>query len=220
VAGCALIATLWLAGLGTFQMSRLDTTAELPTQPSFSAYIESVGKKDTGPTGDDGQRDDKAQQDVSTKRFFAHVDKIKANLDAYGSAMGIGYVERQSLNAALLQLLSNDNSDTIDDYLLQLEKFTAQMASQAPAAKKAASRDFRNVSYDAILEWFDGAYRQEAKDAENNSELAAAANSARQTQAKWDLIIAAIFFGIFVLFTMLLVMLQVERNTRISPARQ
>jgi len=220
VAGCALVATLWLAALGTIHLSLQDRTAELPAQPSFTAYIESVSKKDTESVGDGGQLDGKAQQDASTKRFFAHVDKIKANLDAYGSAMGIGYVERSSLNDALLQLLSNDNAETIDNYLSQLEKFTGQMAALAPSAKKVASRDNRNVSYDAILDWFDGAYRQEVKDIETNAEEAATANSARQTEARWNFIIAAIFFGIFVLFTMLLVMLQVERNTRTSTPRQ
>ena len=213
VAGCALLATLWLVILGLGQVSTKEKLAELPAQPTFSGYVDVVARTSALPA-DSENGSNKSQMDASSKRFFAHMDKIEANLNAYGKAMDLGTINRPSLISVILQLLNDDDSETIEDYLTQLEKFTGDMAAQAPAMKKAATNDFRKATPDSILRWFDQAYRKESKDYQANLETAAADYNATLARGKWNLVVAAICFGIFIAFTMLLVLLQIERNTR------
>src|SRR5579872_6036168 len=82
VAASALLATLWLVILGASQVSTKEKLAELPSPPSFSTYVDNVARTSSLPASSD-KGTDKTQQDAASKRFFAHMDKIEANFNAY-----------------------------------------------------------------------------------------------------------------------------------------
>lgn len=215
IAGIALVGAAWLAITGVTQIYSPDKEAPPPSHPTFAAYIDSIAQKGAADTTDPQSSNTQGLDDAS-KRFFAHIDKITANLNIYGAVAQVGYVDKNSLREFLLQSLNNDNTDTIEDYMAQLETFSGEMASSASAIKKVAVHNPAKASFDLIIKWFDTEYRQESKDYEAGVETTEAANTARIAGGHLNLIIAVIFFGIFIAFTMLLVLLQVERNTRPS----
>jgi hypothetical protein len=99
-------------------------------------------------------------------------------------------------------------------YVEGLEKAAADLAADGGRLAKLGVGDARRVHWDQFLQWYTLAYREQIGAEERRIATERMSVENGKSQAVMDFYKAAAAFGVFVLATILLVLLRIERNTR------
>ena len=161
----------------------------------------------------------KAQAELDfARRLKPHIDAMTASLSVYATAVDVGKPSADRLgefvrgNMATFTIGKDDSLAW--GYVEGMEKAVSDLAADGGRLAKLGVGDARRAHWDQFLQWYTAAYRGQIDQEQRRIAGERAAIAAGKAQAVYDFYKASAAFGVFVLATILLVLLRIERNTR------
>ena len=161
----------------------------------------------------------RAQADLDfTRRLQPHLDAIVASLATYATAVDVAKPSAQAVGDFVRQnmaTLTNGKDDGLAwGYVEGMQGAVSDLAADGGRLAKLGLGDVRRAHWDQFLQWFTTAYREQIDREQRRISAERAAVAAGKSEAVYDFYKAGAAFGVFVLATILLVLLRIERNTR------
>jgi hypothetical protein len=152
-------------------------------------------------------------------RLQPHLDVIMASLNSYATAVDVPKPDAQHVKDFIRQMQTQITTATNNDalgwgYVEGLEKSTKELAADAGRIAKMDAGDARRVRWDQFLQWYYNAYVNQINLEERRIQGERSNAELQKAGALVQLYLAAGAFGVFVMATILLVLLRIERNTR------
>jgi hypothetical protein len=155
------------------------------------------------------------------KQLKPHLDAIVANITAYADNLGqakpdakaLGDYVRTNMQQALR---ATDDHSLQWSYVSGLEKATHDLAADASRLSKLDPSDPNRVRWDAFIDWFTSQYKHQLSVELQRISAERMETIAGKEAAPALFYAAASAFGIFLVFTLLLLLLRIELNTRPS----
>ena len=196
--------------------SAADTEIKTP-QVEFSSF-----EKESAPSADGNEQnyeEDKSIQknvvdgDTSDyeKQFDKYFTKIVDNINKYAEKYNVGTVNEEPLKNYLNGQLENYDADLALSYMHQLTTITAQLLT-SPNAKNTITGE--PMKWDELITWFNNKFQQQVSLEQERvqSEEMEAASDKIAGLTTLGVVGASLF--VFMFFTMVLVLLRIESNTR------
>jgi hypothetical protein len=160
---------------------------------------------------------DQAELDFA-RRLQPHLDAIVASLSSYATAVDLPKPSAEAVGNYVRQTMQSfviDKDDSLAwGYVEGLQKAVIDLAADGGQLAKLGQGDARRAHWDQFLQWYGSAYREQIAQEERRIAAERAEAAAGKVGAMINFYMAAAAFGVFVLATILLVLLRIERNTR------
>jgi len=152
------------------------------------------------------------------RRLKPHLDAIVASLSSYATAVDVGKPSAELVGNFVRQNMGTFTIGKDDGlawgYVEGMEKAVSDLAADGGRLAKLGVGDTRRAHWDQFLQWFTAAYRGQLDQEQRRIAAERAAVASGKAEAVYDFYKASAAFGVFVLATILLVLLRIERNTR------
>jgi hypothetical protein len=197
--------------------------------PRYSSFTEMVVKKKAAApaTALDGVVRQKEKQAAAAqadlefeKKLQPLVDKIFSNLSVYATATeqsapladGIRSYLKQKMRQ--VQGVSQGKESLQWSYAEGLVKVTADLSDASGKLSRLAVDDPQRAEYVDVIEWYSKSFIERIQSEHNRIRSEEQAASVAKVEAVAHIVAAASAFGGFAAFTIILVLLRIERNTR------
>jgi hypothetical protein len=161
----------------------------------------------------------RAQAELDYERHLKpHLDAIVASLSSYATAVDVGKPSAEPVGNFIRQNMATFTIGKDDGlawgYVEGMEKAVSDLAADGGRLAKLGVGDARRAHWDQFLQWYTAAYRGQIDQEQRRIATERASVASGKAEAILDFYKAAAAFGVFVLATILLVLLRIERNTR------
>jgi cytochrome c553 len=156
-------------------------------------------------------------------QFDKYINTLASLLNVYANRVGQDGVADKELRSHILKTIRAYSPNQEKEYLLQLKKATLSLSKYGETYNE--KRDLKAVEWKDFILWFTEEFNNQIekekltqRESEDNINALLAEKEAKATEAKVKLILALQVLGgalvVFVLITMMLVLLKIEKNTR------
>jgi hypothetical protein len=155
------------------------------------------------------------------KQLKPHLDAIVGNITTYADNLGQAKPDAKALGdyvrTNMQQVLRLTGDQSLQwSYVSGLEKATHDLAADASRLSKLDPSDPNRVRWNIFIDWFTDQYKQRLSAELQRINVEKMETIAGEEAAPALFYGAASAFGIFVVFTLLLLLLRIELNTRPS----
>jgi hypothetical protein len=155
------------------------------------------------------------------KQLKPHLDAIVGNISTYADTLGQAKPDPKALGdyvrTNMQQVLRLTGDQSLQwNYVSGLEKATHDLAADASRLSKLDPSDPNRVRWNIFIDWFTDQYKQRLNAELQRINVERIETNAGAAAAPALFFGAASAFGIFVVFTLLLLLLRIELNTRPS----
>lgn len=218
VAALALLVALILGLMSaTHYFGGVDDTND-PDTPKLTEYqTRSANEPDTDANG--MERDPEEEElSESDREYFETLrpllTSVYKSINQFAQKTDQSTVNKEGLEKFLIDQTPYLDRDGYLDFLRALDNELTGLEEQAETIAEKGPKSEEYVRWEKYIEWFVGQYRESYEQEQERIQEERLEQQADRATSIGYLAVAGSAFAIFILFTLVLVLLQIEKNTR------
>jgi hypothetical protein len=222
-AALSLLAAVGLAALASIQFTEKTDETKRKPQVSFEQYQEQVqsSQRNNTPAKEDDPAEvqpkpDNVADGVFQEKLGLVFNRIVTAIDEFAAANNQGSVNREGLQKYLIDNTAALNRDEYLDFLSALANEAEKLSAKKQQISEMAADDPNHIKWDKFLDWFISSYMQSYNEEQERIQAEKVKQEANKSEALSELAVSGAAFMVFVFFTMILLLVRIEANTRYS----
>lgn len=212
----ALIAApAWLSGADDELQSPALTVDQYKAAQSSDTQDTATPEQSSRPA----DSEEAAEQEAFDNEYNAHFQRMVRALNRFANSTGQGSVNRDALWEHLVSQgwgTQVENREEMLTYISSLADAMEDLAAKASEIARLDPGDQGHVAWDEYLFWAIDHYEEEMQTELERVQMEHQQQSIERTESLVQLAVAGSAFTTFVLFTMILLLVRIEANTRNS----
>lgn len=212
VALLALLASIGLAIAGAAGFAGHPVEAAKPVKPALDKFFQSAREEQAQHPDEDADKSSPGAG-KDDKTIQGKIDHIAAALDKFAAATGRDSIEHDDLNQYLTDGVDLDK-EQLPDFLASLADESDKLAAKGAEIAKLPENSPERIDVGKFVKWYGSAYKDQLESEKARIGQQELEQAEKHVQAMTFLAAAGGAFALFVSFTMTLLMVKIEENTR------